>query len=159
MVGYGSITKVLLRLKNPESVCASQKFNQESEGSLGLNFTRATGYLGTLSQYLTRAGSLSQATVDKQIKALKRLVRIVTPRVFQGSAELELFKPGTSRENDLTGIGMTKKHATLSLNICIDSRSKVELANKLISLGMVISKRDLDAFFKVTNTSYQNLSI
>ena len=61
----------------------------------------------------------NKATLDKQLKGFKKLVRAVADKDFGGQGDAYLFKLAKARKDMLKGVGIFGMHASLSVNITV----------------------------------------
>ena len=54
--------------------------------------------------------ALAKAIADKQIRAFKRTFRGVVTRAVESEEEASLFKPSTSTNNAIAGVGISGRH-------------------------------------------------
>ena len=76
-----------------------------------------------------------KATAAKQIQAFKKAVRGNVARTLINSDDAQLFRPAKAQIDTLKGVGIQGKHATLSLNIAVTPKERVDIAHALVRLN------------------------
>ena len=75
-----------------------------------------------------------RGTADKQIRAFKNTVRTVAERTLDPEGDGKLFKPGKAEFNNLKGVGILGRSATLLFNVYVNEHERECIALALSSL-------------------------
>ncbi len=151
---YGHILKQRPTLNSTETFLRSLTVVPSSEDCRGITWLelyiwyRQNGFCQPIATDPKCAKRMP--TLDKQVRAFKKLVRYVVPRALICSPDIELFKPSGDHSANLIGVGLTGKHPALSFNIAIDEDQQRGIARHLIRLGRTLPAAKAEAFLDCT---------
>jgi hypothetical protein len=92
----------------------------------------------------------NKATLDKQLKGFKRLVKAVADKDFGGQGDAYLFKPAKARKDMLRGVGILGMHTSLSFNITVTDSEQKAIAKAFTKLNRTISNTNAEEFLQGT---------
>ena len=94
---------------------------------------------------------MARATLDKQLRAFKRIARGTVERTLADDGDARLFRPTQCKLNALEGVGILGRLPSISGSVCVSDEEQRALAMALSKLTRTASAKTHDDFinFKV----------
>jgi len=87
-----------------------------------------------------------RVTADQALRKFKNGMRATLERIFLASEDANLFKPGVSKFQPLSGLAIHGPVACIATSILVSSKEQDEIAKQLIRLSRQLTEKNLGEF-------------